>query len=66
MRDKKSISFAFQIFIEPSRSLGGKLGDYLNSVWNKIDIMMYGLTAFNLILKNFNETFEVSNKEPQS
>lgn len=44
---------------EPSRTLMGKLSDYSTTVWNQFDIIVYSLTIFGIILKNFKPTFEV-------
>ena len=49
----------FQIMTEPSRTLMGKLSDYSTTVWNQFDIIVYSLTIFGIILKNFKPTFEV-------
>ena len=45
--------------IEPSKSAHGKLRDYVNSVWNKFDMIVYVVAISAFILRNFYGTFWV-------
>lgn len=46
--------------IGPSKSLRGKYLDYVSSVWNRYDIMIYSLFIASFVMKNFAYTFEYS------
>ena len=48
------------MLIAPSKSVSGKIRDYLTNIYNRVDVVIYSLLGASILMKNFYYTFEYS------